>query len=739
MDDWHFILEINWHPIFELAHTSLCQISAPHNQRALDILRAEAETIALSQVIRRHDVAGRIFHRLLASRKFLATNYTTVPAAVLLSGLAFGSEHGPLRGKSLLDEEALATDLRIVDPACGSGTLLMAALQDVRNACHRKRHAAAVSGASQVNLKPILEQSLFGFDVVPGARHLTNTTLSMSETTQVLDGLPIYVMPHDCDPQSGTPRLGSLDFLKRAPNHNTTTAMELFPAVGAASRVTGAGEERLDLHLPGKVDLFICNPPYTRAGGPGDQDHTAWNPLFGSVLSTSDADTMQQALKKTLNTTIGSLYAGLGSAFVALIDQEAIQGATVALVLPLTAVTGSRWQKVRERLLSGYQIEWVVTSHDDRNRTKKEGLPGRRWVSFSESTRIAEVLIVAVRRDKPDPANPVKFVNLRHNPDEPADAIALTRALLNSPAGNPVSGQTSLLRLKIPCPHPTADYGEIVTVPQSKLDGGAWHQVVFTQAALTDSVMEMLAQDGPLSVPVPVTPLGTIADLGPYHMQIKGKGGLFDCEEAAPGTLDIPAMWHHSHVCLTTLGTDPNAVLTRRPNRQTEQDRMLERAGRLHLAAELGHAPQRFAATMTTRKALGVSSWITLLPKQPRPGAEEALCLWLNGTLGLVLRIAHANRPYLGRSRVHHELAQTMPVLDVTRLADHRLLAAEALFSGLAGRELQGFANIATDPVRCELNERFVTEVLGGTSADVARVGDLTAALAQEPLMTTRH
>ena len=76
--------------------------------------------MAQNQAIRRHDIAGRIFHRLLNSRKFLATNYTTIPAAAMLAGLAFGSPVGPLSGKPADDEEALATSLRIVDPACGS-------------------------------------------------------------------------------------------------------------------------------------------------------------------------------------------------------------------------------------------------------------------------------------------------------------------------------------------------------------------------------------------------------------------------------------------------------------------------------------------------------------------------------------------------------------------------------------------------------------------------------------------
>ena len=470
LKDWNLILSINWYPIFELARKSLTQISKSRADQALSGLSACASHMAQNQAIRRHDIAGRIFHRLLNSRKFLATNYTTIPAAAMLAGLAFGSPNGPLAGKPADDEEALATSLRIVDAACGSGTLLMAALQEVAKAC---RAARSMQGSP--NLKPVLEQSLWGYDVVPGAQHLTNTTLSMAETSQVLSGIHIYVMPHDVDKTTGKhkARLGSLDFLKSAPNHKSTKAVQLFPQAGAASRTMMTGEADTGVHLPEVVDLFIFNPPFTRAGGPGDAAHTAWNPLFGSVLSKADSKKMTTALRKTLTSTMGSLYAGLGSAFMALIDQEIKEGKMLAVVLPLTAVTGSRWQPVREGLLDGYVIEWVIVSHDPRNRTKKTTLPGRRWVSFSESTRIAETLIVARKaaasadaarsddhRIKDD--HRVKFVNLRHNPDDPADAIALTRALLNHKQGKPVTGDTDMLCADIDYQHPTDKWGEII-------------------------------------------------------------------------------------------------------------------------------------------------------------------------------------------------------------------------------------------------------------------------------------
>ena len=67
---------------------------------------------------------------MLDSRKFLATNYTTIPAAILLAGLAFDERSPCWADFDFTDPQSVA-GMRVVDPACGSGTLLMAAVQEV--------------------------------------------------------------------------------------------------------------------------------------------------------------------------------------------------------------------------------------------------------------------------------------------------------------------------------------------------------------------------------------------------------------------------------------------------------------------------------------------------------------------------------------------------------------------------------------------------------------------------------
>ena len=129
-------------------------------------------------------------------------------------------------------------------------------------------------------------------------------------------------------------------------------------------------------------------------------------------------------------------------------------------------------------------------------------------------------------------------------------------------------------------------------------------------------------------------------------------------------------------------------------------------------------------AVYTSEPMLGVRSWITANMKKDRVGAEEALCLWLNSTPGLLLRLCNANRPYLGRSALPHELMRTLPVLNIETLSNKQLRRACAIFSKLKDKSLKGFGELASDPVRRELDRRLFAEVLGHNETEPPRVSE---------------
>ena len=736
---WGEILEINWWPIFHVARETLqATPGSPATRLAIRTLIRTARDIVESGMIRRHDVAGRIFHRLLDSRKFLATNFTTIPAAILLAGLAF-DKRGPYWSEVDFASAESIAGLRIVDPACGSGTLLMAAAQEILT---RTRSAGAPVEHPPTFVRTILENALYGFDVVPAAIHLAASTLCMAEARQAVKDMNLWRVRHEVS--NGIARLGSLDFLSTSPSQGNAARLGFFDNEKPLTRrMTGTGEvEDSDVKMPHDCHLVIANPPYTRAGGPGDETSTIWNPIFGSLLDERDAKAMNKALQKALNGTAASLYAGLGSAFVLLADEALEIGGRMAFVLPATMLTGSRWAPIRRLLLSKYTVEWIIVSHDSRNRSVKKGLPGRLMVSFSESTRMAEVLIVATRRQLVDlKGSSACFVNLLQNPDEPIEALSLTRKLLALREDlNPLQPVAIDIGEKT--------WGNAILVPQRDLplDGGPWSLATFAQPELALIATQIAIGKHQRLRSIPIAELGKLADFGPYEMQIKNpKQGLFTIRERPPGTVDsewglragFPALWRHKGIRNRTLEARADSQLERRADRaRSKQDQMLDRQARLQLARELRYAPQRLAAVMTDAPMLGVRSWISVLLHNQAHGKNEALCLWLNSTLGLLLRIMHGNRPYLGRSAVPHELARTMPVLNVDRLSNGQLEAAAVVYADLMHRELQGFITMTDDPVRCEINERLCREVLG---VDPKIVANITQKLALEPTLHARH
>lgn len=694
LQQWSEILDINWWPIFHIARETLKTTPSPTNQEAIRILKRAAAEIAETGTIRRHDVAGRIFHRLLDSRKFLATNYTTIPAAILLAGLAF-------------DERSKCWDgVDFTDPKSVAG------MRD-----------------EQALMRATLEDAVYGFDVVPAAIHLAASTLCMAESRQVIRDMNLWRVQHDV--ANGIPRLGSLDFLPDSPGRGNAAWLPVFTD-GVSLRVTGEGEVPDDVTMPNHCHLVIANPPFTRAGGPGDEKNTLWNPMFGSILDAADSKKMNAALERTLKKTPASLYAGLGSAFVVLADENLSLGGRFAFVLPATVLTGSRWKSIRKMLREKYCIDWIIVSHDNRNRHSVQGLPGRRLVSFSESTRIAEVLIVATKsREFAASSNHVRFVNLVNNPDEPVQAMALTRKLLA------MDGEASPFEPQAVAVGGT-NWGSVTVIPQKELTDEPWEYTALAQPELV-LVAEKIGVGGSgVLGTTGISELGDITHLGPYHMQVKNpKQGLFTIAETEDILrVGIPALWHHKATRNTTLESKADARLERRRDKdRAAQDTMLARQGRLHLVCDLGMAPQRVAAVLTESPMLAISSWITLVFKEPAHGKEEALCLWLNSTPGLLLRILNSNRPYLGRSRLPHELARVLPVLDVNTLSETQLEAAATLYGDLKTKELRGFTDIANDPVRAELNTRLCREVL---DLDPSAVDALTRKLANEPTLHAR-
>ena len=249
---WDDILGINYWAIFAIAKDILQQLDSLDAASILRQLRDTAQSVNATGVDNAHDLTGRIFQRLIADRKYLATFYTLPASAALLARLAVAK----MEGADWSDAEAIGK-LRIGDFACGTGALLSAVYEQVA-----ARHERA-GGDPEALHKVMMEDVLYGCDVMPSAVHITGSTLSGVEPSVLFNTSRLYTMPYG-RMSDGTVMIGSLELLR------SSDVLTLFNTSDPALRTGSAGEEtaaqvRAEIQDEG-YDLVIMNPPFTRPG-----------------------------------------------------------------------------------------------------------------------------------------------------------------------------------------------------------------------------------------------------------------------------------------------------------------------------------------------------------------------------------------------------------------------------------------------------------------------------------------
>ena len=197
----HVLEEINYWPIFAIALRLLRTLEEDLGARILNEISEAADELSGIGVTRLHDMSGRMFERLIADRKFLATFYTLPVSAALLSELAV-----PRLDADWGDRTALES-LRIADLACGTGILLSAAYHAV---LRRYRRA----GGDDEALHPgMMETSLIAADIMPAATHLAASMLSSAHPGITFGNTCVYTLPYGKRDRPGQRKvsIGALD------------------------------------------------------------------------------------------------------------------------------------------------------------------------------------------------------------------------------------------------------------------------------------------------------------------------------------------------------------------------------------------------------------------------------------------------------------------------------------------------------------------------------------------------
>ena len=135
---WNDILDVNYWAIFAIAKDILEQLPSADAANILRRLRDTAQSVNATGVDNAHDLTGRIFQRLIADRKYLATFYTLPASAALLARLAVAK----MEGVDWSDAEAIGR-LKVADFAMRDWRI---ALGSVRPGCRPSRAGRRRSG-----------------------------------------------------------------------------------------------------------------------------------------------------------------------------------------------------------------------------------------------------------------------------------------------------------------------------------------------------------------------------------------------------------------------------------------------------------------------------------------------------------------------------------------------------------------------------------------------------------------
>ena len=722
LDQWDAILDIDYYPIFNMARSVVSELSGVTAADVLDECARTAERLLEIGTVGRHDLAGRIFNQLVSERKLLAAFYTSIPAATLLAGLALTPERWP--GMNWSDAARLR-QLRVVDPACGTGTLLMAAYQQIM----QNRSGLSGSAPDDTALhQALVEHTLFGADVVPSAIHITAATLAAMSPSVGFEEMQLHSLIMGVDPESvamhgsfgrrpGDIRLGSLDWLHDDEAQSSFSATrEQIGAVGSAGKL---------VERP-RADLVISNPPYTRRGSDGGKGEALARVLD---VPEGDAETRKAVARRTsalLKGTPANQTAGHAASFTVLADRLVKPNGRVALVLPVTAMAGESWRRVRAMLSNRYAVDLVISSHD----------PDLRSMSFD--THIAEVLLLA-RRLAPNERPPRRgvFVNLWRAPRRETDALALANAInaavvfpMHRSDGPPIGGSGLFVGGE--------QWGELLNGP---VDDGPWTASRWSrgqtgQFASALERGELWDADGSRVVAqIPIAPMADVCHVGPQDRQIRGSLGRFDAHHGWDEQAQFPALWSQSQKVHQGLVAEPNARLSPQPGRDHRP--IWSQASMLQMTRDVRYNSQRVMTVRTNTRTLGVRAWFALTSRDDDPSVcalqEMALALWCNSTLGLLLHSNHANRAQHGRGTGNKGMLETLATLDVRQLQPWQLDEARAIWREFQDQTFESFHLCAADPVRIGLDRHILTDLLGMPADAQDTVLRLRELLATDP------
>lgn len=383
------VLHRDYKPIFEVDVNKCLSGESGSNGLLKVINTVRSITSSLGH---RREILGNVFHELipLPFRKPLGAYFTNPLAAEVLARLAVRAP----------------TDL-VLDPACGSGTLLAAA--------YRRKKQLYDTGPPPNMHKQFVEKDLTGMDVMAFVAHLAAVHLALQEPLADTDVVRIGVadsirtgLGSEIAAAARTIRDGFRQ--RRLSSMEPTGVAPLPPEAAVTAGAVEVSDDSPSQPFPlDQVDLVITNPPFTSCNNMAVRYRREVELAFSGSGRYKDC--------------VGGRWS-FQVPFMLLADKFLKPGARLAAVLPVTTFSGKYFGPWLKFLVSNYTVRYIVA--------------GVHGCAFSDDTQLTEVLLVA---DKvpPPPNQKLALLGLYRGPHRWSkdDAERVRSALEDLSRGHP--------------------------------------------------------------------------------------------------------------------------------------------------------------------------------------------------------------------------------------------------------------------------------------------------------------
>ena len=377
-------LAVDYKQIFEWSCAILNSLpDSIRSDQALRIIAEAALSIRHRSGSQHHDLIGITFCQSVATAKNDGSMYTTLPAATLLTNLLFND----------IDIDWTDYDqvvgLRIVDFACGTGTLLIAAANYIL------RHER--TGRKEEVSRGLLEQVLYGFDVNNRGIFQTATGIGMIAPNVAFQKMHLYSLVLGIEPQSEEAKLGSLEMLEG------TQQLSFSPRPVTGTRID-AEPARIETDT---FDIAIMNPPFTV----NYKRHQQFDATTKKMLRDRESELFAELPNDASSNANG---------FFVLVEKSLNKShGRLGFVVPSSTTSAPSARRIRRFLAQAFHVEYLILAYD----------PGRCYMSGN--TDIGEMLVILKRR-QPNETRDTQVVKLTANPDSATKAAMVADSILKN-------------------------------------------------------------------------------------------------------------------------------------------------------------------------------------------------------------------------------------------------------------------------------------------------------------------